>query len=148
MTGKLNVEVAMTRAFARSAATPVLALALTLLPAAGKAAAAEPRLTPAEAAQHAGEQAKVCGLVAGAKYAERSRGKPTFLDFEKPHPAEVFKVVIWGTDRAKFKQPPETIYDRQQVCVTGRIELYHGAPEIIVRNPSQLALDDGTRQRR
>jgi hypothetical protein len=138
----------MTRALASSAAGQVLALALVLLPAAGPAAAAEPRITPAEAAQHAGEQAKVCGLVAGAKYAERSRGKPTFLDFEKPHPAEVFKAVIWGADRGKFKQPPETIYDRQQVCVTGRIELYHGAPEIIVRNPSQLALDDGSRPRR
>lgn len=137
----------MRRALARSAAGQALALALALLPAAGPAAAVEPRLTPAEAAQHAGEQAKVCGLVAGAKYAERSRGKPTFLDFEKPHPAEVFKVVIWGADRAKFKQPPETLYDQHQVCVTGRIELYHGAPEIIVRNPSQLALDDRSRPR-
>ncbi len=138
----------MRRAAARSAATQILALALTLLPAAGSAAAAEPRITAAAAAQHAGEQVKVCGLVAGAKYAERSRGKPTFLDFEKPHPAEVFKVVIWGSDRGKFKQPPETTYDRQQVCVTGRIELYHGSPEIIVRSPSQLALDDGARPRR
>jgi len=140
----------MRRALARSAAGQVLALALALLPAAGAAPApaAETRLTPAEAAQHAGEPATVCGLVAGAKYAERSRGKPTFLDFEKPHPAEVFKVVIWGADRAKFKQPPETLYAQQQVCVTGRIELYHGAPEIIVRNPSQLALDDRSQPRR
>jgi hypothetical protein len=138
----------MRRASARSAATQVLALALALLPGAGPAAAAEPRITAAEAAQHAGEQVKVCGLVAGAKYAERSRGKPTFLDFEKPHPAEVFKVVIWGTDRGKFKQAPETVYDQHQVCVTGRVELFHGAPEIIVRSPSQLALDDGARPRR
>lgn len=138
----------MRRAPARAAATQVLALALALLPAAGPAAAAEPRITAAEAAQHAGEQVKVCGLVAGAKYAERSRGKPTFLDFEKPHPAEVFKVVIWGSDRGKFQQPPETTYARQQVCVTGRIELYRGAPEIIVRSPSQLALDDATRPHR
>jgi hypothetical protein len=135
----------MRPAFARSAARQILAFALALLPAAAPAAAAEPRITAAEAAQHAGEQATVCGLVAGAKYAERSRGKPTFLDFEKPHPAEVFKVLIWGTDRAKFKQPPETVYDRQQVCVSGRIELYHGMPEIVVRSPSQLALDNRAR---
>jgi len=49
----------MRRALARSAAGQVLSLALALLPAAGAAAAAEPRLTPAEAAQHAGEQAQV-----------------------------------------------------------------------------------------
>lgn len=136
----------MRRTFASAAAMQVvLALALALLPAAGPAPAAELRITAAEAAQHAGEQAKVCGLVAGAKYAERSRGKPTFLDFERPHPAEVFKAVIWGTDRGKFKPPPETVYDQQEVCVTGRIELYHGAPEIIVRSPSQLALDNRSR---
>jgi len=57
-------------------------------------------------------------------------------------------VVIWGTDRSKFKQPPETLYAQHQVCVTGRIELYHGAPEIIVRSPSQLALDDRSQPRR
>ncbi|HVR07216.1 MAG TPA: DNA-binding protein [Thermoanaerobaculia bacterium] len=133
----------MRRAFARSAARQVLVLALALLPAAGPAGAAELKITAQEAAQHAGEQAKVCGLVAGAKYAERSRGKPTFLDFERSHPAEVFKAVIWGADRGKFKQPPETTYDQQQVCVTGRIELYHGVPEIIVRSPSQLAIAPG-----
>ena len=138
----------MRRAFARSVAKQILACALALLPAAAPAAASEPRITAAEAAQHTGEQTTVCGLVAGAKYAERSRGKPTFLDFEKPHPAEVFKAVIWGSDRGKFQQPPETTYARQQVCVTGRIELYRGAPEIIVRSPSQLALDDGARPRR
>jgi hypothetical protein len=131
----------MRRALGRSSGGQVLALALALLPGAGPTVAAEPRITAVEAARHVGEEAKVCGRVAGAKYAERSRGKPTFLDFEQPHPAEVFKVVIWGADRGKFSQPPETAYEQKQVCVTGRIQLYRGTPEIIVRSPSQLALD-------
>jgi hypothetical protein len=137
----------MRRALGRSSGGPVLALALALalLPGARPTAAAEPRIPAVEAAQHVGENAKVCGRVAGAKYAERSRGKPTFLDFEKPHPAEVFKVVIWGADRGRFSPPPETAYDQKPVCVTGRIQLYRGAPEIIVRSPAQLALDDRVR---
>jgi hypothetical protein len=135
----------MRRALARSSGGPILGLALVLLPGAGPTATAEPRITAVEAVRHVGEQAKVCGRVAGAKYAERSRGKPTFLDFEQPHPAEVFKVVIWGADRGKFSQPPETAYEQKQLCVTGRIQLYRGAPEIIVRSPSQLALDERVR---
>ena len=135
----------MRRALARSSGGPVLAVVLAVLAGPGSVAAAEPRITAAEAARHVGEQARVCGRVAGAKYAERSRGKPTFLDFEQPHPAEVFKVVIWGADRGKFGRPPETVYDQKQVCVTGRIQLYRGTPEVIVRSPSQLALDEGVR---
>ena len=145
----------MRRAFARSAAAQVLgfvlalaaaqALALPLAAGAAGPAAVAPAIAAADAAGHAGEQAKVCGLVAGSKYAERSRGKPTFLDFEKPHPAEVFKVVIWGDDRGKFQPPPETTYLQKQVCVTGRIQLYRGAPEIVVRSPAQLTLGDRAR---
>jgi len=108
-------------------------------------AAAEQRLAAAEAAQHVNEQAKVCGFVAGGHHSSRTRGEPTFLDFEKAHPGEVFKVVIWGTDRDKFKPPPESTYDHKHVCVTGRIQLYKGAPEIVVRDPAQLSLDERAR---
>jgi DNA/RNA endonuclease YhcR with UshA esterase domain len=143
--GRQAEETAMRRAFSSYVAAPILLTLLTaavLAPPAAVAAAPD-KIAAAEAAQHADQQATVCGLVAGAKYADRSRGKPTFLDFEKPHPGEVFKVVIWGSDRAKFKTPPETAYNQKRVCVTGFIKLYRGAPEIVVRDPAQLALDNG-----
>ena len=35
----------------------------------------EQRLSASEARQHVGEQAKVCGVVASARYAERTRGR-------------------------------------------------------------------------
>jgi hypothetical protein len=110
-----------------------------------RAAATEQGIAATDAAQHVNEQAKVCGFVASAYHASRTRGEPTFLDFEKAHPGEVFKVVIWGTDRDKFKPPPETAYDHKNVCVNGRIQLYRGMPEIVVRDPAQLTLDDRAR---
>jgi len=139
----------MKRAFLQRAAifNPTLTIVLATLVAAfglaAPAAIAGDRIAAADAGQHPNQQATVCGLVAGAKYADRSRGKPTFLDFEKPHPAEVFKVVIWGSDRSKFKTPPEAMYEQKRVCVTGRIQLFRGAPEIVVRDPAQLTLDEG-----
>jgi hypothetical protein len=42
------------------------------------------KLTTAEAKDHVGEQATVCGKVASARYAATSRGKPTFLNLDKP----------------------------------------------------------------
>jgi hypothetical protein len=137
----------MRTTFSRSDASFLLALALLLATCTpeGAAARAEKSIAAAEAGQHVNEQATVCGLVAGAKYASQTRGRPTFLDFEKPHPAEVFRVLIWGSDRDKFKEPPEATFNQKRACVTGRIQLYRGAPEIVVRDPAQLTLDDRVR---
>jgi hypothetical protein len=132
------------RTGARTGAAVCLALALAG-PSLAAGGAAGKWIAAADAAQHVGEEAAVCGSVAGAKYAAQTRGRPTFLDFEKPYPGEVFRVVIWGSDRAKFKDPPERMYARKNVCVTGRIQLYRGSPEIIVHDPAQLSLDSPAR---
>ncbi len=131
--------------FALLLAAPSPAPALTAPPAgyaapsAAPAAAPAVRIAAADAARHANEDARVCGTVAGSKYAVRTHGKPTFLDFEKPYPASVFRVVIWDEDRGKFKEAPEAAYGQGKVCVNGRIKLYKGAPEIVVHDPSQLS---------
>jgi hypothetical protein len=68
-------------------------------------ALAADKLTTSEAKQHVGETATVCGVVASARYSERARGKPTFLDIDKAYPQQIFTVVIWGDNRAKFGAP-------------------------------------------
>ncbi len=98
------------------------------------------KLTSAEARNHIGEQATVCGMVASGRYAATTRGKPTFLDLDKPYPGQLFTVLIWGENRAKFGTPEET-YRNKNICVTGRIESYRGEPEIIASDPTQLSAD-------
>jgi hypothetical protein len=100
-----------------------------------------PRVAAAEAKHHEGEEAMVCGFVAGAQYARAATGQPTFLDFERPFPDEAFRAVIWSEDRDRFMDQPETTYIRRNLCVTGTIQLFAATPEIIVRNPAQLSLD-------
>jgi hypothetical protein len=101
-------------------------------------AAAGTALTSAQAGEHVGERATVCGIVASTRYLAKSKGQPTFLNFDQPYPRQVFTVVIWGSDRAKFGAPETTLMGRQ-VCATGTIESYRGMPEIIARDPGQLA---------
>jgi hypothetical protein len=114
----------------------VLAMSVTLV---GWAAAgqAEP-LAPDEAAKHAGETATVCGLVAGAKFAAQVRGGTTFLDFGKPYPNSTFTALIFASDRAKFGAPEKTVQGKD-FCVTGKIEMYQGKPQIVLKDPQQLA---------
>jgi len=96
------------------------------------------KLTTTEAKTHIGEQATVCGRVAGGRYAATTRGKPTFLDLDKAYPGQLFTVLIWGENRAKFGTPEET-YRNKAICVTGRIQSYRGEPEIIASDPAQLS---------
>ncbi len=114
--------------------TCVLVLTALFLP---LGARAENFLTPAQARQHLGEQATVCGTVANARYAVASHGQPTFLNLDQPYPHPVFTIVIWGTDCAQFGTP-ETTYLGKRLCVTGTIESYRETPEMIVRSTAQL----------
>jgi hypothetical protein len=95
------------------------------------------KLTAPEAKHHIGEQATVCGKVASTRYVATTRGKPTFLNLDKPYPSQVFTVLIWGENREKFVNP-EAMYSDKQVCVTGKITEYRKAPEIVVSEPRNI----------
>jgi hypothetical protein len=106
--------------------------------ASGTLAAHAAPITPEEAAKHVGEDVTVCGTVAGAKHAGQARGAPTFIDFGQPYPNSIFTALILGSDRAKFGTPEKDLQGKQ-VCVTGKIRLYEGKPEIILTDPKQLS---------
>jgi len=97
-------------------------------------------VNPIDAHKYIGAEKTVCGTVASAKYAVRTKGRPTFLNLDQPYPKQIFTVVIWGSDRSKFKNPPETFFKGKRICVTGFIEDYRGKPEIIVRSPDQITV--------
>jgi hypothetical protein len=72
-----------------------------------------------------------------AHFSERADTQPTFLNLDRPYPDQVFTLVIFGHDRAKFGAPEKTLL-RQRVCATGVIRLYRGRPEMVLDDPSQL----------
>lgn len=92
----------------------------------------------AQAKDHVGETAAVCGLVADARYLEGG-SKPTFLNFDKPYPQHTFTAFIAGENRARFGTP-EKDYLNKNVCVTGKIQNYNGKPEIVLTDPQQIKL--------
>jgi hypothetical protein len=103
----------------------------------GATAQADP-LAPENAVKHPGETVTVCGQVAGAKFAAQVRGGTTFLDFGKPYPDSPFTALIFASDRAKFGAPEKTAQGRD-FCVTGKIEMYQGKPQIVLKDPKQLS---------
>lgn len=103
-------------------------------------------LTAAQAAEHVGKVATVCGEVASATYAARSRGRPTFLNLDEPYPDHIFTIVIWGENRGRFREAPELLYRDRRICVTGEIEIYRGTPQIEVEEPGQIVIHEDVRE--
>jgi Protein of unknown function (DUF3761) len=131
----LFCEGAMKR-FRRVGLLPLLSLVLCVsinLP----AYAQVNRINAATAKQHVGERATVCGVVVTARYARPSNGQPTFLNLDKSYPKQIFTVVIWGSNRAKFGSP-ENKYRDKKICATGNIIEYRGVPEMIISDPAQI----------
>ena len=60
-----------------------------------------------------------------------------FLDFHDPYQG-YFVAVIFSSDVKNFPFPADSFYRNKEVRITGTIQLYQGAPEIIVHSPSQI----------
>jgi hypothetical protein len=107
----------------------------------GTLSSAQNSMSATEAKDHVGEKAVVCGDVASTHYAASSRGNPTFVNLDKPYPNQVFTILIWGSDRPKFGDPEKTYRDKH-ICVTGKITLFRGVPEVVAYEPSQIRFSD------
>ncbi len=127
---------------APAAAVIVLATLALLLGATASGAEEVQRISASDAAAHVGEMAEVCGQVASAAYLGTVGGRPTFLNFERPYPDQVFTVVIWGSNRKNFDGRPESLYDGKTLCVTGKVAVHEGVPQIIVEHPDQITITD------
>ncbi len=113
-----------------------------LLPLAFAQSAPPPRVNPAEAKNHLGETAVVCGKVVDTKtsrYGIAGRGKPVTFDLDQPEPNPVFYFVTFG---AQPGGPEEALaaYKDKRVCVTGKIRTQAGVPFIMAVDRSLIKL--------
>jgi hypothetical protein len=103
------------------------------------------RIDWTEAGSYVGEEKTVCGPVMGAKYAEDSNGKPTFLNVGEDYPSpKRFTVLIWGEDRSNFAFKPEDEYLGKTICVSGEIQEYKGSFEIIVSSSDEIEVQQSS----
>jgi hypothetical protein len=87
-----------------------------------------------EARQNIGLNREVCGHVAEVRYEPALAGTPTFLHFGAPYPDHAFAVTIWREDRERYPISPEAMFDGEDVCIEGLIELFKGKPQIVARS--------------
>jgi hypothetical protein len=75
----------------------------------------------------------VCGNITGTHV---GKSGVMMLNFGKSFPDNSFTAVVFEGDVSKFKSANH--YDGKTVCVTGKIQIYKGKPEIILNEASQL----------
>lgn len=87
-----------------------------------------------QAASYVGQSKTVEGTIVRTYVSTKGT---VFLDFHDPYQG-YFEVTIFASDVKNFQFSPASFYLNKEVRVTGTIELYQGAPEIIVHSPSQI----------
>jgi hypothetical protein len=127
----------------RGLLTPLAVMALaSVLSGAGDPLDAIQKIPASEASHHVGESAWVCGHVASAAFFASTKGRPTFINLDRPYPDQTFTVVVWEAARSRFDVPPERLLDGKTICVRGTIETYRGKPQIVVDDPGQIEISE------
>lgn len=116
---------------------PLIPIGLLLAAIAAAAPQAAP-ISAAEAINHIGKTRTVCGRVASATWNRSSKHQPTFLNLDRPHPDQLFSIVIWLEARKLFTFAPEERYLNKRICVQGTIQKFRKKAEIAVDRPSQI----------
>jgi hypothetical protein len=100
------------------------------------------QVAPADAANHIGQTATVCGTVVGehmSRYGVGDRGRPITLDLDKPESNPVFHAVLFSKTNVMPDQLKAT-YEGKQVCVTGKITQVGTVATIMASDPSQFQI--------
>ncbi|MCK6630652.1 MAG: hypothetical protein L6R45_36480, partial [Anaerolineae bacterium] len=99
------------------------------------AAVSETVISWADAAAYEGQTVTVEGRVVDTYNSE----KVVLLNFDQDY-RTTFKVAIFADAWPLFPAPPHEYYRDKLVRVTGQIQMYQNAPEIIVEQPEQIEI--------
>jgi len=86
--------------------------------------------------ENIGQTVKICTKIFGTK----ELANITFLNCGAAYPNSPITAVVFKDDMSNFKNNPAQYYNGKKVCITGKIEVYKGKAEIILKNESQIEI--------
>ncbi len=89
--------------------------------------------------QNAGRFLGEYATVKGRVVRTHNTGEVCFLNFH-PGRGKHFYAVIFSSDFSRFPAQPEDYYRNKKVEVTGLVEEYEGAAQIILNSPAQIRI--------
>lgn len=116
-------------------------LSTMLLVSIGLFANAQQKIKIEDAAQHEGDSVTICSKVYGGRYMSNSKSAITLLNVGGLYPNALLTVLIKPENRAAFTNKPEEFYIGKEVCITGKIILFKGKPEIELFSEKGITLN-------
>ena len=93
-----------------------------------------------ESPSHVGDSVHVCGKVAGIKFFQTTSTSLTFINLGAAYPNQVLTAVIPKEVRSALEKTPEELFENKNICVSGKIELYKGKPQIVINKKEQISV--------
>lgn len=93
-----------------------------------------------EIPNHIGKKIKICDKIYGS-YIVKSNGM-TLLNVGKPYPDNTLTLVIYEKDLKNFSYLPSEFLPDKTFCATGKLILYKGKPEIVLKSEKDIELTE------
>jgi hypothetical protein len=93
-----------------------------------------------EAKDHIGDSVKLEGIVSGARVFEDDDKKPTLslISLGGEYPNQLLTIAVQPSYKTNGVEFPDNRLKGSRIVVTGKLELYKGKPQIVVRSFEQL----------
>ncbi len=88
---------------------------------------------------YVGKEITVCAKVMDT-YVSKTNEGTTFVNFGNPYPKSTFTVVIFEAALPNFKYTPSMYLKDKNVCITGKVKIFKGKPEMIVKKEEQIKI--------
>jgi micrococcal nuclease len=89
-------------------------------------------------AQYEGKTVTICEKVQSTFLSNKAN--TSMLNFGKAYPNQTFVVIIFEKDLVNFNYVPTEFLKEKTVCITGKVILYKGMPEIIVTDEKNIVV--------
>ena len=87
-----------------------------------------------------GKTITICSKVQST-FLTKGDKQTTYINFGNPYPNTTFTAVIFASDSANFEYIPSIFLKDKNVCISGKLEIYKGKPEIIVKSQQQIVIE-------
>lgn len=98
------------------------------------------KINSIQAKDNIGKNCTVCGKAVSIKFVQNNKSNPTYINFDKAFPDQVFTIVINETVRKQLGYIPEEVLSERTICVSGKIAQYKGIPQIYLNKPEDLEI--------
>lgn len=104
---------------------------------------AQTKISLSDVSRHINDSVQLSAQVFGVKYFPDSKNAPTLINLGAAYPNQLLTAVIHKEVRGQMLiEPTEENLKNKTVIVIGKVELYKGKPQIVIKDPSQFQVVD------